>query len=263
VELGRGAVVEEIERSLVGMNAGETKAIDFELADESRQAVTVTLKEIKEKLLPELDDELARSASEFDTLAELRADIEDRLREQIAEEVEAQFRSDVADALVAASKVDASGPLVDARTRELLRGLARQVEARGIPLDTYLTMTGQAPEELLARLGDEAARSVARELVLEAVAEHLGIEISDDDVDSLVREQSELVGDDAEETLLRLRESGRYEQLRDDLRLRNALDRVASEVKRIPRELAEARDQLWTPDKEKQQTDTKLWTPGS
>jgi hypothetical protein len=71
------------------------------------------------------------------------------------------------------------------------------------------------------------------------------------------------VGDDAEETLVRLRESGRYEQLRDDLRLRNALDRVASEVKRIPRELAEARDQLWTPDKEKQQTDTKLWTPGS
>ncbi len=263
IELGRGAVVDEIEESLVGMDAGETKEIEFELADEQKQSVAVTVKEIKEKVMPELDDELARSASEFDTLDELRADVEERLQAQIAEESEAQFRSDVADALVAASKVDASGPLVDARTRELLRGLARQVEARGIPLDTYLTMTGQAPEELLARLGEEAARSVARELVLDAVADQLGIEISDEDVESLVREQAEIVGDDPDTTLLRFRESGRFEQLRDDLRLRNALDRVASEVKRIPRELAQAREQIWTPEKEKQHTDTKLWTPGS
>jgi trigger factor len=213
-------------------------------------------------VLPEIDDELARSASEFDTLDELRAEIEERLRGQIAEESDAQFRSDVADALVAASKVDASGPLVEARTRELLRGLARQVEARGIPLDTYLTMTGQAPEELLARLGEEAARSVARELVLDAAADQLGIEVSDPEIEELVQEQAGLVGDDADATLLRLRESGRFEQLRDDLRLRNALDRIASEVKRIPRDLADAREQIWTPEKEKQQTDTKLWTPG-
>ena len=77
-----------------------------------------------------------------------------------------------------------------------------------------------------------------------------------------MHEQAALVGDDADATLLRLRESGRFEQLRDDLRLRNALDRIASEVKRIPRELADAREQIWTPEKEKQQTDTKLWTPG-
>jgi len=263
VELGRGAVVDEIEQSLVGMNAGETKDIEFELADESKQAVSVTVKEVKERVLPELDDELARAASEFDTLHELRAEIEERLRAQIAEESEAQFRSDVADALVAASKVDASGPLVESRTRELLRGLARQVEARGIPLDTYLTMTWQAPEELLTRLGEEAARSVARELVLDVAADQLGIVVSDEEIEELVREQAVLVDDDADATLLRLRESGRFEQLRDDLRLRNALDRVASEVKRIPKELAEAREQIWTPEKEKQQTDTKLWTPGS
>ena len=69
--------------------------------------------------------------------------------------------------------------------------------------------------------------------------------------------------EDADETLGRLRESGRFETLREDMRLRNALDRVVAEVKRIPRELAEVRDAIWTPDKEKQQTETKLWTPGS
>ena len=264
VELGRGAVVDEVEQGVVGLNAGESREIEFDLADDSKQAVSVTVKEIKEKVLPALDDELARSASEFETIADLRAEIESRLGAQIAEEVEAQFRSDVVDALVAASKLDASaGPLVEARTGELLRGLARQVEARGVQLDTYLAMTGQQPEQLLARLGEEAARSVARELVLDAVADQLDIQVPDEEIEALVREQGSELGDDVDETLLRLRETGRFEALRDDLRLRNALDRVAGEVKRIPRELADAREAIWTPDKEKQQTDTKLWTPGS
>jgi trigger factor len=262
VELGRGAVVEEIEAGIPGLNAGETKEIDFEVADGTRQSVTVTVKEIKERVLPEVDDSLAVAATEFETLAELRDDIESRLRGQIDEEIEAQFRADVADALVGASKVDASGPLVEARTRELLGGLARQVESRGVQLDTYLQMTGQDPDELIARLHDEATRSVARELVLEAAAEKLGIDVTDAEIETLVREQAEAMGDDPDETLQQLRESGRIETLRDDIRMRNALDRVASEVKRIPRELAEARDALWTPEKEKQPTDAKLWTPG-
>jgi trigger factor len=261
VELGRGAVVEEVEQGLVGMSAGETKEMSFELADGSTQSLTATVKEIKEKVLPPLDDDLARSASEFETFAELRADVESRLREQIEEEVETQFRAAVADGLVAASKVEAAGPLVDSRTRELLNGFARQVEARGLQLETFLSMTGQQPEELVARLHDEAQRSVARELVLEAVAEQLALDVPDSEVEELVREQSEPLGDDPEEMLGALRESGRFESLRDDLRLRKALDRVAAEVQRIPLAQAEAREAIWTPDKENPPTETKLWTP--
>ncbi|HYQ09566.1 MAG TPA: trigger factor [Gaiellaceae bacterium] len=261
VELGRGAVVEEIERSLVGMTAGETKEISFELADGSTQSVTATVKEIKEKMLPSLDDDLARSASEFETLAELRADIESRLREQIEDEVETRFRSDVADALVGASKFEAAGPLVEARTRELLNGFARQVESRGVQLETFLAMTGQQPEELVARLRDEAQRSVGRELVLDAVADQLELEVPDAQVEELVREQAESLGDDADQMLVSLRDSGRFETLRDDLQLREALDRVAAEVKRIPLAQAEAREAIWTPDKENPPTETKLWTP--
>jgi trigger factor len=261
VELGRGAVVEEVEQGLVGMGAGETKEMTFELADGSAQTLSATVKEIKEKVLPPLDDDLARAASEFETFAELRADVESRLREQIEDEVETRFRADAADALVAASKVDAAGPLVESRTRELLRGFARQVESRGVSLETFLAMTGQPPEELVARLSDEAQRSVARELVLEAAADQLALEVPDSEVEELVREQAEALGDDADQMLAALRESGRFEALRDDLRLRKALDRVASEVKRIPLAQAEARDAIWTPDKEKPPTETKLWTP--
>jgi trigger factor len=261
IELGRGAVVEEIEQGLVGMNAGETKEMSFELADESTQSLAATVKEIKEKVLPPVDDGLARAASEFETLAELRADIEGRMKEQIDGEIESRFRAEAADALVAASKVDVGGPLVETRTRELLRGVARQVEARGVPLETYLAMTGQSPEELISRLEDEARRSVARELVLEAVADKLGIDIPDAEVEALVREQAELVDEDADAALVELHESGRFETLRDDLRLRQALDRVAAEVKPIPKAQAEAREAIWTPDKENAPSETKLWTP--
>src|SRR5438874_2385516 len=178
---------------------------DFELADGSTQSLTATVKEIKEKVLPPLDDDLARAASEFETFAELRADVESRLREQIEDEIETRFRADAADALVDASKVEVSGPLVESRTRELLRGVARQVEARGVQLETFLAMTGQQPEELVARLQDEAERSVARELVLDAVAEQLGLDVPDADVEELVREQAEAVGDDADEMIVALR----------------------------------------------------------
>src|SRR5947199_347889 len=138
------------------------------------------------------DDELARAASEFDTYAELRADIESSLREQLEDELDAAFRAETVDRLVAASNATASGPLVDARARELLNQLGRSLDRRGISADMYLQLTGQTPEQLATGVRDEADRSVARELVLEAAADQLGIEIPDEDVEELIGDQAEL-----------------------------------------------------------------------
>ena len=263
VELGAGRLVEEVEAALIGASPGETKSVAYELADESSASVEITVKEIKAKVLPELDDELARSASEFDTIADLRADIEGRLREQLDAEIENAFRANAVDALVTASKVAPAGPLVESRTRELLSGFIRSLERRGIAPETYLQLTGRTAEELTSSMQLEAALSVARELVLEAVADKLGIEVSDDEVKQLVREQAESAGEDADKVIDDLWQHGRHEDLREDLRLRAALDRVAAEVKPIPIEQAEAREAIWTPDKEKPEQETKLWTPGS
>jgi trigger factor len=242
---------------------GGAKELTYELADGSSRTVTATVNELRTKVLPPLDDELARSVSEFDELEVLRAAVEEALREQLGDELETQFRSDVVDALVQASNVNAAGALVDSRTRELLRGLVRSLERRGIDPSVYLAMTGQTAEELEERMRAEASQSVARELVLEAAAERLGIEVTDAEVDDLIRGQAEEVGEDPEATVAEVAASGARERLRDDLRLRKALDRIASEVKRIPAELASAREKLWTPEQEKKSGDTKLWTPGS
>ncbi len=263
VELGAGRLVEEVETALVGASVGETKSVPYELADESTAAVEIHVKEIKAKVLPELDDALAKSASEFDTLAELRADIVGRLREQLDAEIENAFRANAVDALVTASKVAPAGSLVESRTRELLTGFIRSLERRGIAPETYLQLTGRSAEELTASMQLEAALSVARELALEAVADKLGIEVSDDEVKELIREQAQAAGEDADKMIEDLWQHGRHEDLREDLRLRAALDRVAAEVKPIPVEQAAARDAIWTPDKEKPEQETKLWTPGS
>ena len=261
-ELGTGQLAPELDEELPGMSEGETREVSIALAD-GMGAVKVTVREIKEKLLPELDDDLARSTSEFETLAELEADIESRLRAQLEAQLEARFRQDALDALVAATPVEGIDPLVDRRTNALLTGLVRSLERRGITVDTYLTATGQTAEALQQSARADAELAVKREIVLEAAAEKLGIEVSDDEIEELLREEAGEAEQDPDETVARMRESGDFDQLRGDLRLKKALDEIVAGVRRIPADLARARERLWTPEKEKGPTGMKIWTPGS
>ena len=260
-EVGADRLVNEIDDALPGMERGATKRVDIQGA-EGQLPVDVTVKEIKEKVLPEADDELARSASEFETLEELRAEIESRLLEQLTEELEIRFREAAVDALVNASEVETVEPLVERRTAELWSGIARSLQMRGISTETYLTMTGQSADDVVGRLRAEAEQSLARELVLDAAASKLGVEVPDQEIDDLIESQSE-EGDDIEESRRLLQENGGYERIRADLRLKKALDEIVAGVKRIPVELAAARDKLWTPEKEKEGTKMNIWTPGS
>ena len=258
VELGSGRLVEEIENGLRGLGAGEEREIAYELADGSRRSATVVVKQLFEKVLPPLDDAVVKQATEFDTVDALRSDIESRLRQQIEDEIEGLFRAAAADALVKATDYTPRGPLVEARTRELLTGLARQLEARGIDANSYFQLTGQTPEALEQHLRAEATQSVARELVLEAVADKLGIQVTDDEIREELREAGE-----TDEDIEAFVAAGGADNIRDDLRLKKALDRVAAEVTPIAPELAEARESIWTPEQDQPKTEQKIWTPGS
>jgi trigger factor len=262
-EVGEGRLVDELEAALVGMKAGQTKTVELPFSEEETTEAELTVKEVKERVLPELDDDLAKGASEFDTLADLRADLESRLREQLEDELETAFRENAVDALVAKSDVGPVDPLVERRTSELANGLARSLAGRGLDLGTYLQVTGQSQDDVIARLRAQADQAVKRELVLDAVASKLEVEIPDEEVEALVREQAEAGGEDPEEMLKAVHERGIYDDIRADLRMRRALDEVVAGVKKIPADLAEARDKLWTPEKERAAASTTLWTPGS
>ena len=258
VDLGEARLVEEIENALRGLGVGESREVVYELGDESRRHATVTVNEINEKVLPPLDDDVARATSEFSTLDELRRDLEQTIREQLEEEAEGQFRAAALDELVKATGVQPAGPLVEARTRELVTGIARSLQARGIDANTYLQVTGQTPELLEQRLRAEAEQSVARELVLEAVADKLGVEVSDEEI----REELRAAGE-ADSDIDAFVAEGGADRVRDDLRMKKALDRIAAEVIPISPDLHEARESIWTPEQERPAADTKLWTPAS
>ena len=259
-ELGAERLVDEIENAVRGLLPGETREVAWELGDGSQREGSVTLKELHEKMLPPLDDDVAQSVSEYDTLAELRGDIANTIRGRLQEEAEAQFRVSAVDELVKASHVDPQGLSVEMRTRELLQGFIRTLQQRGIDPNAYLQMTNTSAVELEERLRAEAKLSIARELLLEAVADELELEVTDDEIRAELREQGE-VDEDIDEFF----ERGGADRVRPDLRLRKALDRVAAEVKPVSPEKAEARERIWTPDKEKETTkeSKKLWTPGS
>src|SRR4051812_37630803 len=182
LELGSERLVEEIENGIRGLSPGESREIAYELGDGTTRNATVILKGLNERVLPPLDDELAKTASEFDTLDALRGEIEERLTGQVDDELEGVFRATAVDELVRATNFNPAGPLVELRTRELLNGLARTLQQRGVDANSYLQVTGQSPEQLEQRLRAEATMSVARELVLEAVAGKLGVEGTHDEV---------------------------------------------------------------------------------
>jgi trigger factor len=259
-ELGAERLVDEIEDAVRGLVPGETREVSWELGDGSQRTGSVMLKELHEKVLPPLDDDVAKSVSEYDTLAELRGDIEARIRERLEEQANAQFRQAAVDELVKASNVDPQGLSVEMRTRELLQGFIRTLQQRGIDPNAYLQVTNTSAVELEDRLRREAKQSIARELLLEAVADELGLEVTDDEIREELHEQGE-----ADEDIDEFFEHGGADRVRPDLRLRKALDRIAAEVKPVSPEQAEARERLWTPEKEKEKTkeSKKLWTPGS
>jgi trigger factor len=258
VELGSERLMDEIEHAIRGMLLGDTEHVSWEVADGETHGADVSLKQLFEKVLPPLDDEFARAASEFDTLDELRADIEGRIREALEEEAEGLFRQAAVDELVKASKVEPAPLVVEVRTRELLTAFIRSIESRGIDVGAYLQAVGISGQALEQRFREEARQGVAREIVLEAVADKLGVQVTDDDIREQLRGQGEN-DSDIEEFIGR----GGADRVRDDLRLKQAVDRIAAEVKPIAPELAEARDALWTPEKDEPAPEQKIWTPGS
>jgi trigger factor len=263
VELGSQRLLPEIEQGILGLEPGREKEIEYQLPDGTQAKITVVLKELYEKVLPPVDDELAKAASEFDTIDELRAEIELRLGGQLEEQLESEFRAAAVDALVEATDLEVADGLVQSRAVELWNAFVRSLERRGISPEAYIQLSGRSPQQIQADIEAESRQSLAREIVLEAAADRLGVEVTDEEVDTLIREQSEELGEDSEEMLRQVREAGRYETIRADLVLRKTLDRIAADVKRIPLDLAEAREKLWTPEKEKPETVAKLWTPGS
>ncbi len=203
-------------------------------------------------MLPELDDDFASEASEFDTLEELRADIGERLAEAVGERIEQDFRVAAVDAAVDdAKRRDARRARhAPAPTSAGSGSSASSPRAAWTPPPTC-RCRAKRREELIEESKPDAERELRREAVLAAIAEAEGIEVAEEEMVEALAHSAEHERTTPEKLLERLRENGRDALVRDDIRVRKAIDLVAEAAKPIAMEQAEAREKLWTPEKER------------
>jgi trigger factor len=269
VELGSERLLAGFDAKLRGSSAGDSVSIEVTYPDDdSRHELhgrtvdyTAQVKQVQERVLPELDDDFAAENSEFDTLEELKADIMRRLAEAAQARVDELFRRRVVDAAVNASTTHVPAVMIQRRIGGILNQTASSLPS-GVSFETYLRATGRTLEQVVEELRPDAEMAVRRELVVEAVCEAEGIEVTDADVEAKIREDAETVGRDADELLAEVVAEEAFERLREDLRLGRAVEFLVDNAVPISMEQAEARERLWTPEEEKAVPDAKLWTPG-
>jgi trigger factor len=271
LELGSGQLIEGFEEQLTGASPGEEREVEVTFPEDyqaedlaGRDAVfKVEVKEVREKVLPDLDDDFASEASEFESIDDLRDDIAKRVAEAVDERAEQDFRVAAVDAAVDAATVEIPDDLVTARAAERWDRVGRQLAGRGMSPEAFLQMQGKTLEEVLEESKPDAERELKREAVLAAIAEAEEIEVTEEEMIEALAHTAEHERTTPEKLLERLRENGRDAMVREDIQVRKAIDLVADSAKPIPLEQAEAREKIWTPEKEQSEEKAELWTPES
>ena len=269
IELGAGNVLDGLEQGLVGAQAGDAREVDvsfpadYSNAELASRAATleVTVKEVKLKQLPQLDDDLAIDAG-FDDLEQLRADIRARLLEIDEARVQAEFRQAALEAAAARARVALTPELIKARAREMWERMLRALAQRGISRESYLQVSGHTEEQALAELEGDAEQALRREAVLTAIVAAEGIEVSDEELQQALAPTAEREEIEPQRLFERLRSSGRLEEAREDLAARQAVELVAERAKPITQAQAQARERLWTPEQERAEEPAAAGTPG-
>ena len=270
LELGKGALIPGFEEQLIGSQAGDERVVEVtfpedypeqSLAGRAAQ-FAVTVHEVKAKRLPELDDDFAAEAGGFDSLDDLREDIRTRLVTVEEGEIEREYEEAVLDAVVGQAQVEVPDKLVHARAHEMLADTMRALARQGISPEAYLRITGKDEETLAQEAEPSASAALKREAVLAAVVAAEGIEPSDEDVRAALEPTATRAGEDVDALFDQLAKADRLERIREDVANRQALELLVKEAKPITVERAKAREELWTPEKERGESG-QIWTPGS
>lgn len=241
IELGGGRLIPGFEEQLIGAGAGEERTIDVVFPDDygaehlaGRPAqFAISVKEVRARVLPELDDELASDAAGFDTLDELRDDVRRRIAEQEARAAESDFREAVLDAVVDNAQVDVPDALVEARAGELWDQMLHTLRHRGLSKEAYLQISGRSEQEILEEAKPDAERALKREAVLAAVVAAEQIDPSDEDLTEALAHSAEHEGVAPAELLERVRKAGTLDTLREDVATRKAMDLLTERAKPV------------------------------
>ena len=236
--IGSHSFIDTFEEQLIGKKIGEecevnvTFPTEYHAADLAGKPATfkVTVKEIKVKELPELNDEFASEVSEFDTLDEYKKDVEKKLAEK--KEIEANSKNE--DAVVAKvvenATMEIPDKMIDAQAENMVQDMARRMQSQVLSLDMYLKYTGMTVEQMKEQARPDAEKRIRTRLVLEAVAKAENIQISDEKVDEEVAKMAEAYKMEVEKLKSYMSESD-VKQMKEDLAVQQAVDLLVAEAK--------------------------------
>lgn len=236
--IGSHSFIEGFEEQLIGKNIGEACEVNVtfpteyhaeELAGKPAK-FDVTVKTIKEKELPELNDEFADNVSDFSTLEEYKADLKTQLEDRKMRAATTENENNVVDKVVANAQMDLPQAMIDTEARSMADEYAQRLQNQGLNINDYLKYTGQTVEKLLEQLTPEAEKRIRTRLVLEKVAETENIEVNDE----IYAEQLEKMAKDYQIDLDRFKSfitPDQEAQIRGDLKIQQAIDFLMAEAK--------------------------------
>lgn len=188
--IGSHSFIDNFEEQLIGKNIGEETEVHVTFPDnyqaqelQGKPALfKVTVKEIKVKELPELDDEFAQDVSDFDTMEEYKADLEKKLLENKEEALKRETEEEVVDKIIENATMEIPEQMVDTQVRQMIQEFAQRIQSQGLSMQQYMQVTGQTPDRLQEELKPQALKRIQSRLVLEQVAAVENIEATEEDV---------------------------------------------------------------------------------
>ncbi len=233
-EVGSAGIVPELDEQLVGAAAGDTRSFDAPHPngeEEDPLHFEVTITEVKAKVLPELNDEFAAQASEFETMAAWRDDLVTRMTEVRKAQSQMMVREKIGEALAELVTDELPEPLIAAEMNERLQDMAMRLQAQGLSLEQWLQFSGTDTEQFLDDLKTTADRSARVDLALRAIALSESIEVLEEDLDIEFEAVAARVQQGSDVVRTQLTEAGHLPALKTDISKRKALDWLTESVR--------------------------------
>ena len=241
LELGSGSFIEGFEEQLVGARTGEEKEVkvtfpeDYEEESLAGQEVlfSVTVKEIKRKELPDLDDDFAKEVSEFETLEEFKEDLWNKFQEEAKNQYQYHLEEAVINKVADNSEVAIPEGLVEKQLDRMIEDIERRLGTQGLKMEQFLQLTGKSVEDLKEEYREEAVKRVKSNLVLDAIIKAEGIEVEESEIEEKIQEIAQTYNDDPERVKDVFKQQGRWNMMFEEMRMRKVIDMLVENAQVI------------------------------
>ena len=235
--IGSHSFIDTFEDQIIGMNIGDEKEINVTFPEEyhvddlkGKPAMfKVSVKEIKEKQLPELNDEFAQDVSDFDTLDEYKDDLKNKIADRKSREAKAKQEDEAIAKIIESSKMDIPDAMVDTQVNRMVEDFAQRLQQQGLSVEQYFQYTGMTADKIMEEMKPEAVKRIQSRLVLEAVVKAEGLTASEEEFQDELNKMAEQYKMEIEKVKEFM---GEYEekQIKEDIAIQKAVDVIVNSV---------------------------------